>query len=156
MVLGNAAGALLNMTRDVDSLPQMVQEGCVPPIIKLLAGAGAHDNKVLANAAQALRNISQHDACRSVLVQEGAVQPLVQLCLKSIDGKVLVCAALALAGLTVQEFKAVESVAGVDALNALTRVEKTLGEHVPPYLSELLQEAIEALKPKASFDNYYV
>ena len=68
----------------------------------------------------------------------------------------LVCAALALSGLTITEFKAVETVAGVDALTALTRVQKTLGEHVPLYLVEPLTEAIEALKPKASFDSYYV
>jgi hypothetical protein len=111
-VLGNAAGALANLTLHEESRPRLVHEGAVAVLVPLLRHQpkGAGDATVIGNAAQALAKLSLVDAARPVMIELGVVPPLVKICRgdkveggTSYDVRTVSYAAEALASLAVDE-----------------------------------------------------
>jgi vacuolar protein 8 len=106
-VLTYAAKALANLALDSSSLPQLVQEGAVPPLVLLCSSA--KDKQLLATVADALRNLARHEGTRPHLVQQGAVVPLVALT-SSKEPQVAGNATAALANMALHEASAAEIV----------------------------------------------
>jgi hypothetical protein len=113
-VLGNAAGALANLTLHEESRPRLVNEGAVAVLVPLLRHRhqpqGAGGAAVIGNAAQALAKLSLVDAARPVMIELGVVPPLVKICRgtaaeggASYDLRTVSYAAEAMASLAVDE-----------------------------------------------------
>jgi hypothetical protein len=104
-VLGNAAGALVNLARDKKCVSAIVKAGGLQPLVALCKGGDegqVRDEVVLSNAAQALVNIASDEASRKEVMSEGGLEALIMICLHSDDERVLGYAAQALAELAAE------------------------------------------------------